>query len=61
MCKKIKDKVKLDIFDLRYNQFFKEVILNIYNILTSVTNNFARFNLTLKNFYLVKDNNLKIL
>jgi len=52
---------KLDIFNLNYNQFFKEVAANIKNICTSFINHFAKFNLTLKCFYLVKDKNLQTL
>ncbi len=51
--------LKLDIFNLNYNQFFKEVTANINNIFTSLINHFAKFNLTLKCFYLVKDKNLQ--
>ena len=50
---------KLDIFNLNYNQFFKEVATNINNICTSLINHFAKFNLVLKCFYLVKDKNLQ--
>lgn len=52
---------KLDIFNLNYNQFFKEVATNINNICTSLINHFAKFNLVLKCFYLVKDKNLQTL
>ncbi len=38
---------KLDIFNLNYNQFFKEVATNINNICTSLINHFAKFNLVL--------------
>jgi hypothetical protein len=50
---------KLDIFYLNFNQFFKEKATNINNICTSLVNNFAKFNFTLKCFYLVKDKNLQ--
>ena len=33
---------RLDIFNLNYNQFFKEVTTNINKILTSVINNFTQ-------------------
>ncbi len=46
---------KLDIFYLNFNQFFKEKATKINNICTSLVNNFAKFNFTLKCFYLVKD------
>ena len=49
----------LDIFYLNFNQFFKEKATNINNICTSLVNNFAKFNFTLKCFYLVKDKNLQ--
>ncbi len=51
---------KLDIFNLNYNQFFKEVATNINNICTSLINHFAKFNLALKCFYLVKDKIYKL-
>ncbi len=50
---------KLDIFNLNYNQFFKEETTNINNICTSLINHFAKFNLALKCFYLVRDKNLQ--
>ena len=58
-----KDKVPslLYIFNLNYNQFFEEVATNINNICTSLINHFAKFNLVLKCFYLVKDKNLQTL
>ncbi len=46
---------KLDIFNLNYNQLFKEIIINTDNVFASVINNFAKFKLTLKGFYLVKN------
>ncbi len=52
---------KLDIFNLNYNQFFKEIATNINNICTSLINHFAKFDLVLKCFYLVQDKNLQTL
>ena len=49
---------KFDAFNLNYNPFFKEIITNIYNISTSVINSCAKFNLTSKSSYLVKNNDL---
>ncbi len=47
--------LKWDIFDLNYSQFVKEVIININSNFTSFKH-FAKFDLSLKSFYLVKDN-----
>ncbi len=41
------DCFKLDIFNLNYNQFLREVATNINNICTSLINHFAKFNLVL--------------
>ena len=41
---------KLNIFNLNYNPLFKEIVININNIFTSVINNFAKSNLTFKKF-----------
>ena len=57
MFKAILKCLKLDIFNLNYNQFYKEVTININKF---VTNPFAKFNLTLKCFYLVKVKNNKL-
>ena len=43
---------KLDIFNLNLNLFFKEVATTINTICTSIINHFAKFNLSLKYFYL---------
>jgi len=49
---------KLDIFYLNYNQFFKEVTLNNTNIYYSLINQYVKFYLTLKYFYLEKEKKL---
>ena len=42
-------------FNLNYNQFFKEVTININKIFTYVIGNFAKFNLNSNSFYFLKD------